>query len=154
MGCTTTAMDKRIKASALVVGGGKLSLLMDAPVIKNEAPPVAYSLLKPALIYLLRSSDPILYAAQTAPTPLLFLNGTEDTFVIPEAGKALFAEAGEPKEIRWYPIDHPGLRPEDAPTVLEMLDDAKEWLVEQDAEIAPATVSGTNTQEAALTSQL
>ena len=44
---------------------------------------------------------------------------------------------GEPKEIRWYPCDHPGLRDEDAPIIVQILDEGLEWLLEIDAQFRP-----------------
>jgi len=132
-GCTAVAFDKRIKAAVLVVGGGNIPVLLNAPLIKNNAPKWLYMIGKPLVSFLMRPADPIRYAAKTSPTPLLFLNGEYDTLVTPEAGKELFNAAGEPKEIRWYPCDHPGLVKEQGPVILKILDDGLEWLSEKDA---------------------
>ena len=131
-GSTVVAFDKRIKAAVLVVGGGDLSILLDAPYIRQELPPLLYALATPLVRFIMRPADPIHYAADTAPTPLLFQNGDQDVLVTPAAGKALYAAAGEPKEIRWYPCDHPGLREEDNPIILQILDEARDWLLERD----------------------
>ena len=131
-GCTLTAFEKRIKASVFVVGGGNIKLMLDAPAIKNNSPRWLHIIAKPIVSYIMNVADPIHYAKNTSPTPVLFLNGDQDTLVSPEAGKALFEAAGEPKEIRWYPIDHPGLRDKDGPEVIRLLDDGLAWLIEQD----------------------
>ena len=134
-GCTLTAFEKRIKASILVVGGGNIKRMLDAPVIKNNAPKWLHAIGKPIVSFIMNVADPIHYAKNTSPTPLLFLNGDQDTLVTPEAGKILFEAAGEPKEIRWYPIDHPGLRDSDGIKIIQMLDDGLAWLVEQDNKV-------------------
>ncbi len=46
----------------------------------------------------------------------------------------MYAALGEPKEIRWYPIDHPD-READGAKVIEMLNDGLAWFVARDAEI-------------------
>ena len=131
-GCTAVALEKRIRAAVLVVGGGNLPVMLDAPVLREEANSSLYGLIKPVVCYFLKPADPIYYAAQTAPTPLLFLNGETDRMVTPESARALYEKAGEPKEIRWYPCNHPGLVEDEGPIVVNMLDDALAWLKEQD----------------------
>ncbi len=134
-GTILTAFEKRIKASILVVGGGNIKLMLDAPAITKNSPRWLHRLAKPIIVFMMKVADPIYYAKGTSPTPLLFLNGAEDTLVTPEAGKILFESAGEPKEIKWYPIDHPGLRNSDGPEIIRMLDEGLEWLVEQDKKV-------------------
>jgi dienelactone hydrolase len=132
-GTSAVALEKRIRAAVLVVGGAHLPTMLDAPVIKGEVNPLLHALAKPLACYVMAPSDPLHLAPRTAPTPLLLLNGDVDTFVTPDAGRALFDAVGEPKEIRWYPTDHPGLRDGDGPVVVDMLDDALAWLLERDA---------------------
>jgi hypothetical protein len=131
-GCTAVAFDKRIKAAIMVVGGGNIPVLLDAPLIKNNAPRALYMIAKPLVGFLMRPADPIRYAAKTAPTPMLFQNGDQDTLVTPAAGKELFNAAGEPKEIRWYPCDHPGLVKSQAGVIVAILDEGLQWLIEKD----------------------
>ncbi len=131
-GCILTSLEKRVKASLLVVGGGNLKLMLDAPIVKANAPKWLHVLAKMTLPSLLSVGDPIYYAKNTSPTPLLFLNGDQDTVVPPPAAKALFEAAGEPKEIRWYPIDHPGLREQDGIEIIRILDEGLAWLIEKD----------------------
>lgn len=140
-GCTLTAFEKRIKASVLVVGGGNINLMLDAPAIKNNSPKWLHVIGKPIVKFIMNVADPIHYAKDTSPTPVLFLNGDQDTLVSPESGRALFEAAGEPKEIRWYPIDHPGLRDKDGPEIMRLLDDGLAWLIEQDNKIKQSAIS-------------
>lgn len=134
-GSTASAFDKRIQAAVLVVGGGNLRLLTNgSTLIRESRHPVLYKMLQPLACYFMKPADPIRYVEQMAPRPLLFLNGQLDTMVTPEAGQALFDAAKDPKEIRWYPCDHPGLVESEGHYVVEMLDEALAWLKKKDAE--------------------
>lgn len=141
-GCTVVAKEDRIKAAIMVVGGGNIKVLLDAPLIRNNMPGWAHFLAKHLVYFIMYPADPVRYAAQTSPTPLLFQNGAEDTLVTPDAGRELFNAAGEPKEMRWYPCDHPGLVRTQGPIIIQILDEALEWLLERDKpyrEAAPET---------------
>ncbi|NLV46000.1 MAG: prolyl oligopeptidase family serine peptidase [Candidatus Hydrogenedentes bacterium] len=131
-GAVAVARDKRIRAAALVVGGGNFSLLAKAPEVREAIPTWLHPLTAPMMKLLAGPADPIHHAAQTAGTPILMLNGSKDGVVSPEAGKALYVVLGEPKEIRWYPVNHPD-REENGKEVLRMLSDGLAWMVEQDA---------------------
>lgn len=141
-GTTLMAFDPRIRASVLVVGGAYIRTMLDAPLIKNG---INNSLLhwlgKQVVSFIMNPADPIHYAKGTAGRPVLMQNGSEDVLVTPEAGKKLYEALGEPKEIRWYPIDHPGLRKEDATTIVQMLDEGLEWLLEQDKPFKESTTA-------------
>lgn len=130
------AHDKRFKAGVLVVGGGDFKVMLDAPLIKDELgkalgetqSKVLLGILKPVARWLGGAFDPVRSAAMTGPTPVLMQCGEADRLVSPEAGKALYALLGEPKEIVWYDIDHPGLRDGDGPEIIRMLDEGLAWL--------------------------
>lgn len=132
-GATATAFDNRIRASVLVVGGANIRTFLDAPLIKNAVPnSLLHWLGKQVVAFMMKPADPKRYASGTAGRPVLMLNGSEDTLVSPDAGKELYDALGEPKEIRWYPCDHPGLRDSDAAIVVQIIDDGLAWLLEQD----------------------
>lgn len=131
-GCTVTAVDKRVRAAVLLVGGGNLGVVLNGPLVQMRVPYGLYHVAKPLAQWLMDVADPIHYAGGTAGTPLLFLNGELDRVITPEAAQCLFAAAGEPKQIRWYPVDHPGRRHEDTPTIIKMIDDGIEWIKQQD----------------------
>ncbi len=134
-GTTLTAREERIGASVLVVGGGHLKTMLNAPMIRDGigiAP--LHWLASTFVTWLMRPADPVHYAHLTAGTPVLMQSGSEDILVTPEAGEALYQALGEPKEIRWYPCDHPGLRDEDAPIIVQILDEGLAWLLEIDAQ--------------------
>jgi len=122
------ARDDRFRAGVLIVGGGDFRIVFDAPFFREEFPAPLVSLLRPAILWAGGVFDPIHSAPNTGPIPVLALCGKADTIVPPESGKALFEALGDPKEIRWYDIDHPGMRPGDGPEIVRMLDDALVWL--------------------------
>ena len=132
-GTVVLAREKRIKAGALVVGGGDFDTMLDAPLIRNTVPTAALFVAKPIVKYFVSAADPVRHAGLTEGTPVLMQNGSDDALVSPEAGEALYAALGEPKEIRWYPIDHPGLRKSDGPVIVELLNDTVAWMLERDA---------------------
>lgn len=127
-GTHVLARDKRFKAGVLVVGGGDFKLILDAPIIRQEVPGPVLAALKPITRWFVGPFDPIRSAADTSPTPILMQNGSVDSLVTPEMGESLYAALGEPKEIIWYDVDHPGLRDGDGPEVVRILDEGLEWL--------------------------
>jgi len=132
-GSTVTAFDKRIRAACLVVGGADNRLLLGAPAFRDRVGNRwLHWLAKNIVAFIMSPADPKHYAAHTEGTPVLMQNGLWDTIVTPEAGKALYNALGEPKELRWYPCDHPGASEEEIPVVLELLDEALAWLLEHD----------------------
>lgn len=133
-GTVAVAQEERIQAAALIVGGADFRLIAQAPEVRRELPGWLLPLAGRLLVLLAGVADPIHHAAGTAGTPVIMLNGANDRVVIPEAGEALFAALGEPKEIRWYPIDHPDREPDGA-KVMELLQDGLAWLLARDAEI-------------------
>jgi len=137
-GTTVVAQDKRIKAAVLVVGGGDINTMLDAPLIRDNVPRPVLALARPVVRYLMSVADPVRHAHLATPTPVLMQCGSDDQLVSPEAGEALFAAMSEPKELRWYPIDHPGLRKTDGPEILRMLNEGLEWLEAEDRKYRPA----------------
>lgn len=131
-GTVVVAQEKRIRAAALVVGGGNFRLLANAPEVRKEMPKWLWPVAGPLMVVAAGVADPIHHAAQTAGTPVIMLNGSNDGVVTPESGKALYAALGEPKEIKWYPVDHPDREPK-GEEVIKMLGDGLAWFVEQDA---------------------
>lgn len=142
------ALDKRFKAGVLVVGGGDFKIMLDAPLIKREVPGLLLAAVRPAARWLGAAFDPMRSAGQTGPMPVLMQNGTADELVSPEAGKALYAALAAPKEIRWYDIDHPGLRDGDGPEIVRMLDDGLAWLAVK-AGVTPPAVAAAGEVESA-----
>jgi poly(3-hydroxybutyrate) depolymerase len=131
-GTAVLAQENRIKAADLVVGGGNVRLLGSAPEVRRELPHWLLPFAGPLMAFVMGSAEPLVHAPKISGIPVLMQNGSNDGVVIPESGKALFAALPEPKEIRWYPINHPDREP-NGQEVLKMLDEGLKWLVEQDA---------------------
>jgi dienelactone hydrolase len=133
-GATAVAMETRIKAAVMVYGGGDLPLLLAGDAITQEFETGNLGFLRGPITALtawyLAPSDPVLYVGNVAPRPLLFQNGTRDQLIPTDAAQAFFDAANEPKEQRWYEGDHIGL---DEDTVRQVLDEALEWVKQQDA---------------------
>ncbi len=130
-GATAAAFDKRFKAAMLIYGGGDFSKLVSNREVDSAIGP----LMNPIASFVgwfMGPCDPVRYVAGIAPRPVLFQNGERDRIITPAAARALQNAALEPKDVLWYPSDHPDLDPEYIPIVLE---DGLEWIIEQDARI-------------------
>jgi len=79
LGAPFCATDPRPRAAALAIGGGGFG---------------------PAEV------DPARWIGGFAPRPVLFVNASRDERVPRAASEALFAAAGEPKEIAWFDCGH------------------------------------------------
>ena len=133
-GTAVLAQEKRVKAGVLVVGGGDARILAMAPAVRREVPGWLLPALPTLLSLAIGPAEPVLHAPHTAGTPVLMQNGSKDSVITPESGEALFAALGGPKELRWYPIEHPDREPNGA-EVVRMLDEGREWLLARDAEV-------------------
>ena len=128
-GATAAAFEPRYKATVLVYGGGGIGKLLNAPAIRNEIGPLVY-LARPLAWYLMSKVDPLHYAGDIAPRPVLIQNGDHDQLISNASAYALQEACGEPKDIIWYESDHVGL---DEAQTQQVLDDALDWLLEHDA---------------------
>ncbi len=157
-GSTVLAKEKRIRAGALVFGGGDYRKLFDSHAnhlgiavmlgmideksIDPENLPLpeltasqerkvglVIGCIIPVLRYFLGVADPIYYVDQISPTPVYFQAGKYDSLVPAEAAQALMDAAGEPKKITWYDMEHVGFDVEDTVGVLR---DGLQWILEQD----------------------
>jgi dienelactone hydrolase len=79
VGATYVAHDPRPRAAALALGGGGFG----GP-----------------------SSDPARYVHRISPRPVLFVNATRDETIPRASTEALYAAAGDPKEIEWFDSGH------------------------------------------------
>jgi len=103
-----------VDASRLAIGGYSLGAFLATTVAEGNGLVRAVALAAggdlPAqtpFATLVRSvADPIRAVRAFNGRPLLMLNGRFDQTVRPEQAKALFAAAGEPKELRWYDGGH------------------------------------------------
>ena len=131
-GATAAAFEPRIKAVVLIYGGGDIDKLLSAPMIAENSFGLI-NVAKPIVNFYLGVSDPCKYIGKISPRPVLFQNGARDRLVDPRAGKALQNACKEPKEITWYDSDHIGF---DYDVVLQVLDEALNWLLKQDGRAA------------------
>jgi len=110
LGAIFIGVEPRIKAAALIVAGGNMSLMVQEsqhftmPAIKEflQRENMSYDELQE----LLDPIDPINFIGNFSPRPVVFHLGKYDTVVPAEAGRQLFEMAGEPKQIYWYDTGH------------------------------------------------
>ncbi len=142
-GSTAMALDKRIRAGVLMVGGANFRLMLDSPLIREGIGNAFIRwMLTQAAVFIMKPADPVHYASGTMGRPVLMQNCSEDRLITPEAGMALYEKLGEPKEIRWYDCDHPETRPEDAPVVIQIFEEALVWLRDRDVSFLEGRRSG------------
>ncbi|MBS7612818.1 acetylxylan esterase [Candidatus Bathyarchaeota archaeon] len=110
LGAIFIGVEPRIKAAALLVAGGNMSLMIresQHPAI----PPIREYLKLNNISYeelqrLLNPIDPINFIGNFSPRPVVFHLGKYDRIVPAEAGEQLYKYAGEPKTIYWYDSGH------------------------------------------------
>ena len=110
LGAIFIGVEPRIKAAALIVAGGNMSLMVQEsqhftmPAIREflQRENMSYEELQE----LLDPIDPINFISNFSPRPVVFHLGKYDTVVPAEAGRQLYEMAGEPKQIYWYDASH------------------------------------------------
>ncbi len=117
LGVPFVALDHRVKAAALFVGG-------TAPYSRFvvEGTPFADLAAEEQLICDL--TDPITFAPLTAHIPKFIANGLQDTLVTPEGGQRLQAAFAAPKSLRWFDGNHGDSPP-------ELVEEARAFLAER-----------------------
>lgn len=138
-GTIAAALDARLRAAALIYGGGNLRELLAARAIGEPGRP--RRLLYNAVgWYFCSVFDPVRYAARIAPRPVLLQNGRADTVIAPAAARALQEAVRPPKRILWYEGDHLDRTGEaDGATVRRVVSDALAFLREVDAAVQQGT---------------
>ena len=107
IGTVSAGVDGRIKAVALISGGGDWGLILRTLSARN-APVGGRSMgglkgLDWAKVSAeLAPEDPLTFASHIAPHSLLMLHGRKDDIIVPQSALELYAAARQPKEIRWY----------------------------------------------------
>jgi dienelactone hydrolase len=99
-GAIMAGFDKRVKAYVLIAGMGTFSewsLKYWPPTTKSGE--AAY---REALAPL----DPIHYVGKAAPAALLFQFSKNDHYISKEVATAFFEAASQPKEVKWYDVEH------------------------------------------------
>ncbi len=108
IGSIFVAVDTRVKAAALLVGGADFkvffrnSQLPSINLLRNYLSPAELD----AVADELAPIDPQYYIGSISPRPLLLMNGRKDLIISEAAGKRLQELAGEPKETYWYDGTH------------------------------------------------
>jgi dienelactone hydrolase len=136
-GSTVAAFDTRIPAVVLTYGAGNLRQMLHA----REVAHVLGKWMIPAQMVgwlFLDVADPVHYVSRIAPRPVFLQNGTDDGLIATPAAEALQNAAQEPKRIKWYQSDHPGLDKNTRELVVQLLNDTLEFLKEQDAKAVAA----------------
>ncbi len=107
IGTVSAGVDGRVKAVALISGGGDWGLILRTLSARN-APVGGRNMnglkgLDWAKVSAdLAAEDPLTFVPHIAPRPLLLLHGRKDDIIVPQAASELYAAAKEPREIRWY----------------------------------------------------
>jgi len=110
LGAIFIGVEPRVKAAALIVAGGNMSLMIRESQ-HHTMPAIGEFLRREGLSYeglqsLLDPIDPINFISRFSPRPVVFHLGKYDTIVPSEAGRQLYEKAGQPKEIYWYDAGH------------------------------------------------
>ncbi len=126
-GCTAAAFEPRIRAAVLCYGGGGLENLFDSREVRKVLGRATRPL--GALVaWWMAPADPLRYAANIAPRPVLCQNGRRDGLISQAAAKALHQALKPPKKIIWYDSDHVGMNEANTRKVLR---DVLAWLQHQ-----------------------
>jgi dienelactone hydrolase len=105
VGALVAAVDERVAAALLVVGGGgwaKLAASSQHPVAAH----IRQRLEDPEFAKSLEQVDPANYVGHISPRPVWMVNGRDDKIVPPASAEALHQAAKEPKRVVWYEGGH------------------------------------------------
>jgi len=110
LGAIFIGVEPRVKAAALLVAGGNMSLMIRESQ-HSAIPAIREYLSEHGISYgdlqeLLNPVDPINFIANFSPRPVVFHLGKYDRVVPAEAGEQLYEAAGEPKQVYWYDSGH------------------------------------------------
>lgn len=98
------ALDTRIRAAALLYGGGDLPLLFAHNA--DLGSDLAERLAEGAVWVLAHPVEPTRYAGAIAPRPTLAVNAPDDPYIPRASAEALHAALRAPRDVRWIPLDH------------------------------------------------
>ena len=108
VGAIFAGVEPRINAVVLISGGGDVASLLVEQANAGVSLGGHYaSLIKSTALDKMKSQfapvDPDIYAPHIAPRPLFMQNGRLDNTIPPAHAEALYAAAGDPKQIVWLP---------------------------------------------------
>jgi len=99
------AHDKRPAVAAMVFGGGDIYSLIRHNVRRYEGPLTSECIAALGSL-LLQPLEPLRYAREISPAPLLMINGLEDEQIPRESTERFYDEASKPKKIIWLESGH------------------------------------------------
>lgn len=107
IGTVASGVDPRIKATALISGGGDWGLILRTLTAnRTEVGGRSTAGFKNAdwdrLSILLAPEDPLTFAPHIAPRALLLLGGRKDTTIVPQSQQELYDASRDPKAIQWF----------------------------------------------------
>jgi cephalosporin-C deacetylase-like acetyl esterase len=110
IGAIFIGVEPRIKAAALIVAGGNMSLMIRESQHYTMSSIRDY-LQREGISYvelqkMLDPIDPINFIGYFSPKPVVFHLGKFDRIVPSEAGRQLYEAAGESKQVYWYDSGH------------------------------------------------
>lgn len=118
LGAVVAGADERVRATALVVGGGDWRTFFE----QTELPELGWARESAAnlddAVEELDPIDPANWVGLVSPRPVLMINGDADTIVPPDSARALHEAAGEPKDVVWFQGGHLALGVEFIRTVV------------------------------------
>ena len=107
IGTVAAGVDPRIKATALISGGGDWGLILktlsaNRTEVGGRSTAALRGLDWDRITVLLAAQDPLTFAPHIAPRPFLMLGGRKDTVIVVPAQQELFEAARDPKQIVWF----------------------------------------------------
>lgn len=99
------ANDRRAAVAAMVYGGGDLYSLIRHNVRRYEGPVLSECVAALGSL-LLRPLEPLRYAGQISPTPLIMINGSHDEQIPRYNTEVFYNAASEPKKLIWLESKH------------------------------------------------
>ncbi len=110
MGTVISALYRKFKGIALVVGGGNIEILFRESMLEAIVD-IRYDLKKRGVpirdvAMAWKDLDPLHAAKVITDTPILLFNATQDTIVPGECTLELYRAIRAPKEILWFHAEH------------------------------------------------
>lgn len=121
----SAATDRRLAGAALLFGGGDIDRLV-SHAYAHVADPRVVKAMAVALDWVLAPLEPLDYAGEIAPRPLLMVNARGDEFIPDESVLALYRRARKPKRLVW--IDTAHVRGSEEAVVERLLGTTLEWM--------------------------
>lgn len=105
MGCAVLRHEPRFRSGVLSLAGGDLGA-MAGHLVESEGLGSREKVIAAVGAWWLSPFEPLRHVGEISPRPLLFLNLEADEIIPRRCTEALYAAAGEPKEIEWIEASH------------------------------------------------